>query len=79
MITERLNDWKIKTNMVGCEIDEDNFSIFFQDTALGKSILEMMSSLAYSLYEAEVCIEGLIEDMEELSGQKDKKAKKANR
>ena len=70
MFTERLNEWKIKNNTIGCEVDEDIFSIFYQESNVGKGFMQMLCDLAYAIYQHEVCIEGLIEDMEYIDGEK---------
>lgn len=73
MITDQLDAWKVKKEMFGCEIDEDLFSIFFQEQYIGKSFMEIMCDLAYAIHELEVCVDGLIEDVELVNGQIDKK------
>lgn len=75
MLMQELDTWKCKKDLFGCEIDEDLFGIFVQEYFCGKSWCEMFAILAYQIYELQVCIEGLLEDMDDLNGQKNKKTK----
>lgn len=68
MLMERLEKWKCDKGMFGCEVDEDIFGIFVQESFVGKSWVEMFAALAYEVYELQVCMEGLIEDMENGNG-----------
>jgi hypothetical protein len=74
MITEHLDLWKVKNDMVGCEIDEDTFATFFHEVFSAKRFMDAMCDLGYAIYELEICIDGIIEDMEALDGQSNKKA-----
>ena len=73
MLMEALDKWKCDKNMFGCEIDEDLFGIFVQEYFVGKSWVEMFAALAYQTYELQVCMEGLLEDVELLNGQVNQK------
>jgi hypothetical protein len=64
MLMEELNSWKIKNNMFGCEVDEDCFSIFYQEQSCGKTFFEMLYLLAYQIYQLQECVEGLLEDQD---------------
>ena len=48
----------------GDEDSEENFSIFYQHLCFGKGFVAMLADLAYQVYELQVCMEGVIEDME---------------
>jgi hypothetical protein len=64
MLMDALTKWKCKKDMFGCEIDEDLFSIFYQEYSCGKSFCEMFCDLAYQIYELQVCVDGLLEDLD---------------
>lgn len=69
MISEHLDNWKNENNMFGCEIDERIFRVFFDDMLeKGSTLRDIVSMLAYAMYEQEICMEGLIEDVESING-----------
>lgn len=49
---------------LGSEDSPDNFSIFYQYYCVGKGFMEMLADLAYEVYELQVCMEGILEDLE---------------
>jgi hypothetical protein len=79
MITELLEKWKIKNKMIGCEMDEVIFFGFFREIFGDKSLMEITCDLAYAIHELEVCIDGLLEDMEDMSGQENQTSQEKNR
>ena len=66
MIFEELEKWRLKQSpcILLNEIDEDNFSSFYQEQNCGKTFFEMMSALAYEIYELQVCVDGLIQELD---------------
>lgn len=64
MLMEKLNRWKCEQGIFGCEMDQNLFGHFVQETFACQSWLEMFATLAYEIYELQVCVEGLIEDQE---------------
>lgn len=67
MLMPAFKKWRIDPNnksSLGDEDSEDNFSIFFQHHCFGKNFMDMLSDLAYQVYELQVVVDGLIEDME---------------
>lgn len=50
-----------------CELKEDElFEIFYQQHHVGKGFMLMMCELAFEIYQLQVCVEGLLEDIEEV-------------
>lgn len=66
MLIEAVEKWRKKQTppMFKSDIDEDIFSIFFQEHCVGKSFMIMLTELAYEVYELQVCVDGLLEDNE---------------
>jgi hypothetical protein len=62
MLMQELDEWKIENDLVGCEIDETLFNSFMKDTHLENSLRDVISCLAYQIYELQVCVEGMLED-----------------
>jgi hypothetical protein len=64
----KFEEWKIKNNVPDCEVDEDIFNSFFQDMNEREenTVIEILSYLAYQLYELQICIEGVILEQEDL-------------
>ena len=62
MLMQKFEEWKIAKDLIGCEIDEDLFSVFYQEISAGKTFMEMLCLLAYQMYEVQICMEGLIEE-----------------
>lgn len=71
MFLEQVEKWKCKTGIFGCEMDEDYFDVFYQENSIGKNFMSLLAELGYQIYELQICIEGLIEDIG--YGQEDKK------
>lgn len=65
MLMNEYDEWRSEQSADLQEIDEDNFSIFFQQRSFGKTFVEMMALLAYEIYELQVCMEGVVEDMDQ--------------
>ena len=42
----------------------DNFSIFYQENEAGKTFFEMLCDLAYGQLQLQICVEGILEDLE---------------
>ena len=64
MLMEKLNAWKMVNNQFGCEVDENLFSMFFQENEFGKTFFENICDLAYEVYQLQICMEGLLEDQD---------------
>lgn len=66
MLMEDIEKWRKKQAppMFKSDIDEDIFSVFFQEHSVGKGFMQMISELAYEIYELQVCVDGLLEDNE---------------
>lgn len=67
MMLEAYQKWLKDPNnnsSLGSEDSADNFSIFYQHHCVGKGWFEMLADLAYQVYELQVCIDGILEDLE---------------
>ena len=66
MLLENLEKWCQHQNppIPMEEVNEDVFSVFYQEHSVGKGFVMMLSDLAYEVFQLQVCIEGLIEDNE---------------
>ncbi len=47
--------------------DEDMFIFFFNHQNANKNAAEVIVNLAYQIYQLQVCVDGLIEDLEKLA------------
>lgn len=47
--------------------DEDMFTFFFNHQNANKNAAEVIVNLAYQIYQLQVCVDGLIEDLEKLA------------
>lgn len=67
MMMQEYQAWLKSDNKseLGDEDSPDNFSIFYQHNRVGKGFMEMLSDLAYQVYELQVIVEGLLEDLEQ--------------
>jgi hypothetical protein len=74
MIKEKLDEWKVKHDMFGNEIDEETIGPFLEESYARP--FECFCALAYAIYELEICLEGLLEDMEIVNGQVDQERQK---
>lgn len=66
MLMDSFNKWRLDKNngsALGAEESEDNFSIFYQQDRFTKTPYEIQCDLAYQIYQLQVCVEGLIEEM----------------
>ncbi len=63
LLLEKFTKWKEK-NGPTLNDEEDDFSIFFQEDAVGKSFMEHICDVSYQIYLLQVCVEGLLEDKE---------------
>jgi len=66
MLMDEFNSWRLDPNngsSLGEENSENNFSIFYQQYSVGKGFMTMLSVLAHQVYELQVVVEGLIEDI----------------
>ena len=79
MLMQEVDTWKCQTDLFGCELDEEHFYMFFKDTKGAYDAFQTAAYLALQIYNLQVCLEGILEDMDYLNGQKDKKIKKENR
>jgi hypothetical protein len=78
MLMQEIEEWKNYNSMFGCELDDEHFEMFFDDVK--PNWPEWIHSyLAKQIYELQLCVEGLIEDIEELNGQKNQKIEKEDR
>ena len=65
MMQTQFTRWRLKNKRCSlCNDTEDNFSIFFHEQFVDKDLMEIMSDMAYQIYQMQVCIDGLIEDQE---------------
>ena len=66
MLMESLEKWRKSREpmLFRSDIDEDSFSIFFQEHSAGKTFMQMLNDLAMDVYELQVCVDGLLEDLE---------------
>ena len=64
MITERLQDWRVENNFLGYNVNRAMFDAFIDEEFEGKTFTDVIKALAYAIHELEVCVEGLIEDLE---------------
>lgn len=78
MLMEEVNKWKSRTSQIGCEVDESEMEMFFQETKSDYDLWQAVSYLSLQIYQLQVCMEGLLEDMEFLNGQKNKEVKEKN-
>jgi hypothetical protein len=79
MLMQEIDQWKNENNLFGCELGEEHFYMFFQDKRGNYDAFQTAAYLAQQVYELQVCIEGLLEDMEYLNGQKNQKTQKEDR
>ena len=65
MLMESLERWVKEQNppLSIRDLDEDTFSIFYQEFSAGKTFVEMLCLLAYETYELQVCMDGILEDI----------------
>jgi len=66
MLMDEFNNWRLDPNnksSLGDEDSEENFFIFYRHYCRSQGIYGMLSILAHQVYELQVCIEGLIEDI----------------
>lgn len=68
MLIDEFEEWRLNPSNA-CYVDEnsceDNFSIFYQEYSAGQTFMSMLCVLASQIHALQVCVEGLIEDMEE--------------
>jgi hypothetical protein len=77
MLMQEFEEWR-EENEIQYEIlskdpsqkEYNLFSIFYQNRSFGENFSEMCMNLAFDIYNLQVCVEGLIEDMEELESEK---------
>jgi hypothetical protein len=62
MFMQEFEKWRLNHSVFEDEIDQDVFEEFFQDYFCGQSIMEVLAELAFQIYEAQICIEGLLEE-----------------
>jgi|HubBroStandDraft_3_1064219.scaffolds.fasta_scaffold10928_6 hypothetical protein len=41
----------------------DKFSCFYQENSVGKTFMEMLCEQAWQIWQLQVCVEGLLEDL----------------
>jgi len=69
MLMEDFEEWaeRYRDLHPECKMKENLlFEIFYQQHSVGKSFMELLAESAFELYQAQVCIEGLLEDIEEI-------------
>lgn len=67
MLMDEFFKWK-KYSAIDCKHSEEElFSLFFQEHEAGHTFFQMICNLAYEIMELQVCVEGLIEDSENVS------------
>lgn len=64
MLLHQLEKWKNKKQMLDYQIDQDIFASFYEEVTNGSDLFEMITTLAYQIYEMQVCMEGILEDLE---------------
>ena len=64
MILEQVQKWKMEKGLFGCEIDESYFYVFFMEIFQKKPLLKHLADFAYEIYQIQVCLEGIIEDLD---------------
>lgn len=79
MLIQELERWKCETGQFGCELDEEYVTMFLEEKKGTYDWRKMAAYLALQLFELQVCMEGLIEDVEYLNGQENQKTQKENR
>lgn len=47
------------------DYDKNNFMFFYKETCITDDWKEVMANLAYEIFQLQICVDGLIEDMEE--------------
>lgn len=69
MILQDFKNWAISYIDLNpdYELKEDElFEIFYQHHHVGRNFMLMMCELAYEIYQLQVCVEGILKDIEEI-------------
>lgn len=65
MLMIEFDTWRSQQRPDHQESDEDSFETFYEHNYFRKSTVEILKKLAYEIYELQVCMEGVLEELED--------------